>query len=249
MADESKKDQQMKNQNGRSVLVISAEDIKEAASASQNASDWLGYLTTGTKVVEKNNFSWGILHSKNTPGFNIENLKKIKMYSHNPETNRVFQGNQHTSVTNIGKVADKVDKVGGMLGNVGDAAEIVVAIKQKDEKALASKSSTMILSKGGETAGLAIAGKCTKFAVKKLDPKRVAIAGTACYIAFNYGGKYAGAALGTTVGETSSVVEVAKSVIKAIDIMDAQDKAAEEKRKAIETKKDPMLEWHVISAD
>lgn len=29
--------------------------------------------------------------------------------------------------------------------------------------------------------------------------------------------------------------------------MDAQDKAAEEKRKAIETKKDPMLEWHVIS--
>ncbi|MEQ1324184.1 hypothetical protein [Acinetobacter soli] len=90
------------------------------------------------------------------------------MYSHNPETNRVFQGNQHTGVTNIGKVADKVDKVGGMLGNVvGDAAEIVVAIKQKDEKALASKFSTMILSKGGETAGLAIAGKCTKFAVKK----------------------------------------------------------------------------------
>lgn len=76
MADESKKDQQMKNQNGRSVLVISAEDIKEAASASQATSDWLGYLTTATKVVEKNNFSWGILHSKNTPGFNIENLKK-----------------------------------------------------------------------------------------------------------------------------------------------------------------------------
>ena len=171
------------------------------------------------------------------------------MYSHNPETNRVFQGNQHTSVTNIGKVGDKVDKVGGMLGNVGDAAEIVVAIKQKDEKALASKFSTMILSKGGETAGLAIAGKCTKFAVKKWDPKRVAIAGTACYIAFNYGGKYAGAALGTTIGETSPVVEVAKSVIKAIDIMDAQDKAAEEKRKAIETKKDPMLEWHVISTN
>ncbi|EPF70577.1 hypothetical protein GCM10025882_23840 [Acinetobacter gyllenbergii] len=249
MVDESKKDQQMKNQNGRSVLVISAEDVKDAASASQTASDWLGYLTTGTKVVEKNNFAWGVLHSKNSPGFSLENLKKIKMYSHNPETNRVFQGNKHTKVTNIGKVAGKVDKVGGILGNVGDAAEIVVAIKQKDAKALASKSSTMILSKSGETAGLAAAGKCTKFAVKKLDPKRVAIAGTACYIAFNYGGKYVGDKVGTAVGETGPAVEVAKGIIKAIDIMDEQDKAAEEKRKAIETKKDPMLEWHVIGAD
>lgn len=55
----------MKNQNSRSVLVISAEDIKEAASASQTASDWLGYLTTGTKVVEKITFH-GVFYTLKT---------------------------------------------------------------------------------------------------------------------------------------------------------------------------------------
>lgn len=252
MANETEQKKQMKNQNGRSVLVISNQNIDDAAKIGQTTSDILGYLTTGVKVIDKNNFYWEVLHSTNPPTWGVERLKtakNIKMYPYNPETKGVFQGNKYVSVTNVGTVAKEVDKVASKLSLASDAAEIVLAIRTKDEKALAEKASTMAISKGTETAGLAVAGKCTNFSMKRLDPKRIAIAGAACYAASYYGGQYVGEKVGEKVGETSTAVNAARAVIEAIDIIDEKERKAEEKRRAEEIKKDPMLEWHILGAD
>ncbi|TCM69246.1 hypothetical protein EC844_103193 [Acinetobacter calcoaceticus] len=251
MAD--KKDQIQKiNQNGRPTLVISKEEIEKAANAGGLTSDWLGYLTTGTMIINKNTFSWGLLHSNTAPAFSAARFKEIfkfKMYAYNPSTASVFQGNRHTRVTKVSKVTGQIDKVAGKIGVLSDGAELVLAVKNKDAPALANKSSTMVLSRAGETAGVAIAGVCTKFAAKQLAPKRMAIAGAACFAAFNYGGSEAGEWAGGKVGETKGAINAANSFLVAIDNMDKLDQAAEEKRKQAEIKKDPMSQWQISSSD
>ena len=252
MADEKKQSEQKRNQNGKSVLVISDKSLEDAAKVSDSTATTLGYLTAGTKVIDKNNFSWDLFHSKNPPSWGIERLKtakNIKMYVHNSETNRVFQGNQHRGITNVGSVTKRVDKVAGILGNSSNFIEVGLAVNRGDEKALATKSSTMVISTGTERASLAKAGKCAKFAGKKVDPKKVAIAGAACYVASHYAADEMSEKAGNRIGETEKVQEVASGVLKGIDIMEEQDRKAEGKRIAEAEKKDPMLRWHIVGAD
>jgi len=252
MADDKKTQTQKINQNGRPVLVVSNEDIKSAASAAENTADWLGYLTTGAKVVDKNNFFWGLFHSTSTPPFSMERLKEIakfKMYRYNYETNHVFQGNQHRQVSSVKKVIEKVDNAGGLLSIGSDLGELAIAAREKDAEAFAKKTSSMVISKGVDTAGVAIAGKCTRFATSRVDPKRMAIAGAACYAAWYYGTSNVGDWAGDQVGETDTARKTAAAVIDAIDVVDQQEQAAEEKRKQQEAKKEPMSIWHLKSSD
>lgn len=253
MSDDSKKEQQMKNKNGRSTLVLSTQNLQDISDKSADSSKYIGYLATGTKIFEKNNFSWGIFHSKTTPPLSLERLKKIKdikVYSYNHNTNRVFNGNQHTSVTNIGKVADKFDNVSGKLGNVGDIAEVAVAIREKDKTKLATKTSTMILSKASEHATLALAGKCTQTIAKRtVDPRKIAIAGATCLLATEWLKDHAIDAAGDKIGSTSTAQKAAQGVFDAIDIIDKQDQKAAERQKQEDLKKDPMSMWNVISSD
>lgn len=66
------------NQNGRPVYLFSPSQ-KEAASTAQDTSTYIGVLTNSTKLIEKNNFAWGLLHSKNTPPFSLERIKNLPM--------------------------------------------------------------------------------------------------------------------------------------------------------------------------
>lgn len=171
------------------------------------------------------------------------------MYVRDSRTNRVFQGNQHKGVTNVGTVTKRINKVASILGNSSDFIEVGIALNRGDEKALATKSSTVVISMGTEGAGLAIARKCAKIAGKKVDPKKVAIAGAACYVASHYASNEISEKVGNKIGETKKAQEVASGVLKGIDIMEDQDRKAEGKRIAEEIKKDPMRQWHIIGAD
>jgi len=257
MADEEQKT----NKNGRPILVLSKENLGAVAQNSQTASDWLGYVKDAGDVfkAENFNFKWGLIHSKNPPILSKERWKKVtdfKMYSRNPENGRIFSGNPHTKVFNTKKALNSVDKLGSTLGNLGDATELLLAVSERDSKALASKTSTLVLSKvgetSGETVGVAVAGKCVKFAAEKIDPRRIAIAGGICAIAagtLKYGGKTLGDKLGGKLGETDTAVKTADAVLKSIDVLDKMDDEAEKRRRQREIEKDPMLEWHLTSAD
>ncbi|AOA58026.1 hypothetical protein [Acinetobacter larvae] len=245
-------EEQQKNQNGRSVLVISEDNFNKVIDLSGNIQDAITYTTDGAKLVEKHNFSWGLLHSKTTVPFSLDHMaqvKNMKVYFVNPETGRVFYGNQYRGVSNIGTTADKVGKLGDRLGKITNGAEIFVAIKNDDPKALSQKTSEIVLEKGGETIGLALAGKCTNLAIKRVQPKRVAVAGLACYAAAVYSLKGGGKALGTVVGKTETGEELASVVIKTLQDLDKKEAEAERKRREREYKKNPMLEWHTLGAD
>ncbi len=252
MAEDKKQQTQKTNQNGRPVLVLSHETLKTAASAGQTTTEWMGRLTIGTKIIEQNNFHWGLLHSTTTPAISKERLKEIlkfKMYEYNPETGKVFQGNQHTQVSNVKKAIRKVDKTVGNVGTISNAAEVLVAISTKDAEALAKKTTAMIVSTSSDTASIAVAGKCSKFAAKRLDPKRIVIAGAACYMALHYVKEKGSGWVGDKVGGTDPAINMAAALIEAIDIEDKREQAAEEKRKQKEAITDPMSIWHITGAD
>ena len=201
MADE----QQKTNTNGRPILVLKKEYLESVANNSSTASDLLGYVKDAGDVVkaEDFNFRWGLVHHKGAPIFSKERWGKVtnfKMYTRNSETGRIFTGNQHTKVVNTKKVLNNIDKVGSTLGNLGDGGEILLAVTERDSKALATKTSTLVLSKVGEASGeraaVHIAGKCTKIAAKRLDPRKIAIAGVACSIAAGTVLKYGNKELG-----------------------------------------------------
>lgn len=252
MAEDKKQQTQKTNQNGRPVLVLSHETLKTAASAGQTTADWIGELTTGTKIIEKNNFHWGLLHSTTTPAISKERLKEIlkfKMYEYNPETGKVFQGNQQIQVSNIKKVTEKIDKVIGPLELGNDLGELAISAQEKDAKAVAQKASTMVISKAEETLGVAIAGKCSKFAATRVDPKRMVIAGATCYMAWHYSTGDVSSLAGDKVGATDPAINTAAAMINAMEVVDKQEQAAEKKRKEKEAIKDPMSIWHITGSD
>lgn len=252
MAEDKKQQIQKTNQNGRPVLVLSHETLKTAASVGQTTTEWMGRLTIGTKIIEQNNFHWGLLHSTTTPAISKERLKEIlkfKMYEYNPETGKVFQGNQHTQVSNVKKVIEKVDKSVTRISSLSTGVEIGVAISTKDAQALAKKTTAMIVSTSSDTASIAVAGKCSKFAAKRLDPKRIVIAGAACYMALHYAKEKGSGWVGDKVGATDPAINTAAALIEAIDIVDKQEQTAEKKRKEKEAIKDPMSIWHITGAD
>ncbi|GLG85339.1 hypothetical protein [Acinetobacter calcoaceticus] len=259
MANEQKDLQQKVNQNGRPVSVFTREHLETAANVASESSDILGYLKDGTSVVDNYNFRWGLIHSKNTPLFSKERLEKareFRFYKENPQTGRIFKGNQHTKVFDTKKFGTKIDKLGSKAGNFGDGVELALAIVDRNPEALATKSSTLVLSKAGEktgeVAGLAAAGKCAKVAIKRLDPRKATVVGLTCAgaaIGVKYWLKDKGDELGNTVGKTKTAIEAAQGVLDAVDILDqVETKAAEgERQEAI--KKDPMVEWHIVGAD
>ena len=252
MADDKSKQVQKTNQNGRPTLVLKREHLEKTAELAETTSDWLGHLTSGAQVWRADTFSWGILNSPSAPMFSrawLNQVKRFRLYNYNPETGRVFQGNRYTQVTNVGKALGQVDKLGGAFSNFNSATEIALAYKDKDSKVFAEKSTTLILSTAAETADAKVVGKCIDVAARRLDPKRMAVAGAACLAAWKYGASKASEWTGKQVSETDEGVKVATAFMKAIDNMDEQDKAAEEKRKQREIKKEPMREWQIQSSD
>ena len=254
--------EQKTNKNGRPVLVFRKEHLEQASQYGQTASDWVGYVKdTGDVFKAENfNFKWGIIHSKNAPMLSRERFKKvteIKMYSRNSETGRIFTGNPHTKVFNTKKVLNNVDKVGSTLGNLGDGGEILLAVTERDSKALATKTSTLVLSKVGEASGeraaVHVAGKCTKIAAKRLDPRKIAIAGVACSIAagtvLKYGNKELGNKLGEKVGDSNVAIQVSQGLLNGLDAVNKMEDQAEERRKQKAINNDPMLEWQIEASD
>lgn len=252
MADDKSKQVQKTNQNGRPTLVLKREHLEKTAELAETTSDWLGHLTSGAQVWRADTFSWGILNSPSAPMFSrawLNQVKRFRLYNYNPETGRVFQGNRYTQVTNIGKALEETDKKLGVAGNAIAITEIALASHKKDAKTVAEKSTTLILTTAAETADAKVVGKCIDIAARRLDPKRMAVAGAACLAAWKYGASKASEWTGKQVSETDEGVKVATAFMKAIDNMDEQDKAAEEKRKQREIKKEPMREWQIQSSD
>lgn len=253
MANEQKDLQQKVNQNGRPVSVFTREHLETAGNVAAKTSDVLGYLKDGTSVVDNYNFRWGLIHSKNTPLFSKERLEKAKEFRFYKEN---FRGNQYTKVFNTKKFGTKIDKLGSKAGNFGDGVELTLAIVDRNPEALATKSSTLVLSKAGEktgeVAGLAAAGKCAKVAIKRLDPRKATVVGLTCAgaaIGVKYWLKGKGEELGNTVGKTNTAIQTAQGVLDAIDMVDELETKAAEKEKQEAIKRDPMLEWHIVGAD
>lgn len=243
---------QKTNRNGRGVLVIDHEKGKKAAALGSNVGDQIGYLVTGVKVFEKNNFHWGLLDSKTVPTFSkktLENILKFKMYEYDYDTKRVFQGNQHVNVSRVSDVVTKLDHLASTASLVSDGIEIAIAIEEKDASALAKSSSKIALSRVGERAGIAAAGVCTKAVLKTLKPHKIALAGAACYGALTILGSEAGEKVGEKVGATSTAKKAAELLINVLENTNKQDEIMEEKRKQKEIEKDPMSEWHIINSD
>ncbi|KQF34917.1 hypothetical protein RFK95_18710 [Acinetobacter pittii] len=249
------------NQNGRPVYLFSPSQ-KEAASTAQDTSTYIGVLTNSTKLIEKNNFSWGLLHSKNTPPFSLERIKKAtsaSMYYHKPENtgNQVFRGNRYRGVSNVGEVANKFDKMGGRLGKGGDIAEIGILTRERDSKGLVVKAATMAGSTYGENRGLALAGRiCPKLA--KGSPQKAVLVGGSCFGTLFFLGNKAGDAAGKVIGgskvgqklgESQAAVTIVNGLADAADLMEAQEKATAEAERQRQLEKDPMLEWHIMGAD
>lgn len=141
-------------------------------------------------------------------------------------------------------------------GIAPDGVELTLAIVDRNPEALATKSSTLVLSKAGEKtgeiAGLAAAGKCAKVAIKRLDPRKATVVGLTCAgaaISLKYWLKDKGDELGNTVGKTKTAIETAQGVLDAVDILDQVETKAAEKAKQEAIKREPMLEWHIIGAD
>lgn len=106
--------------------------------------------------------------------------------------------------------------------------------------------------KTGEVAGLAAVGKCTKVAIKRLDPRKATVVGLTCAgaaIGVKYWLKGKGEELGNTVGKTNTAIQTAQGVLDAIDMVDELETKAAEKEKQEAIKRDPMLEWHIVGAD
>ncbi|MDS7925653.1 hypothetical protein [Acinetobacter sp. V115_6] len=249
------------NQNGRPIYLFSPSQ-KEAASTAQDTSTYIGVLTNSTKLIEKNNFSWGLLHSKNTPPFSLERIKKAtsaSMYYHKPENtgNQVFRGNRYIGVSNVGEVANKFDKMGGRLGKGGDIAEIGILTRERDSKGLVVKAATMAGSTYGENRGLALAGRiCPKLA--KGSPQKAVLVGGSCFGTLFFLGNKAGDAAGKVIGgskvgqklgESQAAVTIVNGLADAADLMEAQEKATAEAERQRQLEKDPMLEWHIMGAD
>lgn len=249
------------NQNGRPIYLFSPSQ-KEAASTAQDTSTYIGVLTNSTKLIEKNNFSWGLLHSKNTPPFSLERIKKAtsaSMYYHKPENtgNQVFRGNRYRGVSNVGEVANKFDKMGGRLGKGGDIAEIGILTRERDSKGLVVKAATMAGSTYGENRGLALAGRiCPKLA--KGSPQKAVLVGGSCFGTLFFLGNKAGDAAGKVIGESKvgqklgesqAAVTIVNGLADAADLMEAQEKATAEAERQRQLEKDPMLEWHIMGAD
>ncbi|WP_049082729.1 hypothetical protein [Acinetobacter nosocomialis] len=253
MANEQKDLQQKVNQNGRPVSVFTREHLETAGNVAAKTSDVLGYLKDGTSLVDNYNFRWGLIHSKNTPLFSKERLEKAKEFRFYKEN---FKGNQYTKVFDTKKFGTKIDKLGSKAGNFADGVELTLAIVDRNPEALATKSSTLVLSKAGEKtgeiAGLAAAGKCAKVAIKRLDPTKATVVGLTCAgaaISLKYWLKDKGDELGNTVGKTKTAIETAQGVLDAVDILDQVETKAAEKAKQEAIKREPMLEWHIIGAD
>jgi len=250
MANEQKDLQQKVNQNGRPVSVFTREHLETAANVASESSDILGY---GTSIVDNYNFRWGLIHSKNTPLFSKERLEKAKEFRFYKEN---FKGNQYTKVFDTKKFGTKIDKLGSKAGNFADGVELTLAIVDRNPEALATKSSTLVLSKAGEKtgeiAGLAAAGKCARVAIKRLDPRKATVVGLTCAgaaISLKYWLKDKGDELGNTVGKTKTAIETAQGVLDAVDILDQVETKAAEKAKQEAIKREPMLEWHIVGAD
>ncbi|RSP92901.1 hypothetical protein EA716_14030 [Acinetobacter baumannii] len=253
MANEQKDLQQKVNQNGRPVSVFTREHLETASNVAAKTSDVLGYLKDGTSVVDNYNFRWGLIHSKNTPLFSKERLEKAKDFRFYKEN---FKGNQYTKVFDTKKFGTKIDKLGSKAGNFADGVELTLAIVDRNPEALATKSSTLVLSKAGEktgeVAGLAAAGKCAKVAIKRLDPRKATVVGLTCAgaaIGLKYGLKESGDYLGGKVGKTNTAIQTAQGVLDAIDMVDELETKAAEREKQEAIKRDPMLEWHIVGAD
>ncbi|MDI3377592.1 hypothetical protein [Acinetobacter sp. V89_7] len=259
MTSENKDSQQKVNQNGRPVLVFTRENLEITSDAAAKTSDILGYLKDGTSVIDDYNFRWGLVHSRNTPILSKERLSKMRdfrFYKENPETGRIFKGNQHTKVFDTKKFGSKIDKLGSKAGNFADGVEITLAVVDRNPEEFATKSSTLILSKAGEKtgeiAGLAVAGKCARVAIKRLDPKKASVVGLTCAgasIALKYMSKEIGDQLGQTVGKTNSAKQVAQGVFDALDILDKNEEKLADKKNQETLKINPMLEWHIVGAD
>ena len=252
MADDKSKQVQKTNQNGRPTLVLKREHLEKTAEVAETASDFLGQLTTGAQVWNRDTFYWDILNSPSAPMFSrawLNQVKDFRLYRYNPETDHVFQGNQHTRVTRVKNVLNSIDKAGGTAGNLSNGVEFFLALKDKDAKALAEKSSTMVLESAGETAGMAIAGRCAKISARRFNPSAAVIAGATCYVGLSKLGAEVGKYTGEKVGQSEQAIKGAASVITALEKLDKQEQGAEEKRKQREIKKEPMREWQIQSSD
>lgn len=252
MADDKSKQVQKTNQNGRPTLVLKTEHLEKTAELAETTSDLLGHTTAGTNVFNDHNINWGIFHSNTTPLISLERLKQIKnirISRSNPETTHVSNSNSHSRGTSIRSINNAADDVASKLSKVNTAIEGLVAVKEKDAKALAKTSSVVMVSTAGDMVGAKVVGKCIELAARKIEPKRMAIAGAACIAAWQYGISDSIEQMGEKLGEKKQSVNTAAAIINAIDKLDQQEKVAEEKRRQREIEKEPMREWQIQSSD
>lgn len=259
MSSEDKNKNQKVNRYGRPVVVYKNEYLEQAVKNVSKVSDTFGYLKDGASVFEDYNFSWWLIHSKNTPLLSKERLeeaKKFKIYQKNPDSGRIYKGNGSNTVFDTKKFVKKADKISKTLGNIADGSELILAVANRDPKALATKASTLILTKTtekvGDAAGVAAVGKCVKVAVKKLDPRKATIMGLTCAgatVAVKYWLKDEAEKMGDKVGKTNTALEIAKGVLDANDKLDELDQKAAEKERQKAIKKDPMLEFDNYNSD
>ncbi|RZG74506.1 hypothetical protein [Acinetobacter sp. WCHAc060025] len=231
------------------------EKVEKAVETVTNASSAVGVMLTGAKVFEKDTFHWGVIHT-NGPQLATQRMQEVlrfKMYHHNNDTNRVFNGNQHIKVQKVKPILDKLDEVNGHVDKVGsikDGLEIYGLVKEKDAEGLSSKVGELAGGKAGEAVGASLAGVCTRAAIREItNPRNALVIGAACTAAYNYAGSKLGEISGKAIGETDQGVKLAKGVIDAVVILDKMETQAAEKAQAERVKKDPGLEHHPAYAD
>jgi len=238
----NEKDQKT-NINGRPTLVLRSAGM-EAAKDGQNMSTYTSTIANSTRVFSGSNFSWDILNEKKNktvqPIITLNNVKNFKLYQPNPETKRVFQGNQYTSVMKADDITTKMTKVTGVVGDVSNAAEVALLLSQGQNRDAAKKLGNIGGGKVGEGAAIKLAGRlCPKLA-KGADARKTIIIGGSCYGLIYYHGYTKGDALGG---------ELTEQLIKATEAIDKRDEKSKEIHRRQQLERDPMLEWHPLGAD
>lgn len=235
MKDETKLPEQKQNRNGNPILVLH-DKTKDYQNVVSTTAEAVGVLTNGVKVYDKNNFSWGIYHSKTSPTLSLERLKQVsqfKIYKNNPNTGRTFRGNQYTAVSSIKSATEKVSKVAGVTGDVVDGMQIYDLLKRQDAENLALKSGEFIGGKTGDVVGVKLLGKCLTSSLGK-SPTGVVLKGLSCAGA-GYATTKLGKHIGKNGGKTNLGLEIAIGIIKADQIITEQ----EEKERDEYYKKNP----------
>lgn len=238
----NEKDQKI-NANGRPTLVLRSA-IMDTAKQGQDISTYTSTIANSTQVFSGSNFSWGVLNDKKNktiqPVITLDNVKNLKLYPPNPETKRVFQGNQYTSVMKADDLTKKMTKATGVLGDASNAAEVALLLSQGNNKDAAIKVGNIGGGKIGEGAAIKLAGRVCPKLTKGADVRKSAIIGGICYGLIYYQASTKGDALGG---------ELTEQLIKATDAIDKRDEKSKEIHRQQQLEKDPMLEWHPLGAD